>query len=201
MTKKQETTKQETKQTKICKVCGKGKTLDLFEFDGRLNGGKGGRTNRCYSCKAGSEHYYRKKWRALWSDSFESGRDFNIAHWDLLEHTMTTFDERCAYCGEQESAKGHRNLAYDHIFPLQHGGENYIENLVVCCKSCNSRKSDDSVLAFHRKGGRDGKFTKERLGKIIRYVTVLSDKTYHDVWRQFLHEEQVIGRLKGGDAK
>lgn len=43
---------------------------------------------------------------------------------------------RCRYCG------GWENIGIDHIHPVSRGGSNDDENLVACCRSCNSRKSN-----------------------------------------------------------
>src|SRR5690606_16206547 len=41
----------------------------------------------------------------------------------------------CRYCGAR------RGLTIDHVVPESRGGKTTLENLVTCCKSCNSRKS------------------------------------------------------------
>jgi CRISPR/Cas system Type II protein with McrA/HNH and RuvC-like nuclease domain len=41
---------------------------------------------------------------------------------------------KCRYCGSVD------NLTIDHIIPVIHGGENTKDNLVIACKSCNTRK-------------------------------------------------------------
>ena len=43
---------------------------------------------------------------------------------------------RCVYCGSQN------NLTLDHVFPFSKGGQETLNNLVTCCRSCNSRKQD-----------------------------------------------------------
>ncbi len=42
---------------------------------------------------------------------------------------------RCRYCGAKD-----RPLTIDHLVPRSQGGSDFIENLVVCCRNCNSRK-------------------------------------------------------------
>lgn len=41
---------------------------------------------------------------------------------------------RCRYCGSCA------DLSIDHIVPKRNGGNDSVENLVTCCRSCNSRK-------------------------------------------------------------
>jgi len=43
----------------------------------------------------------------------------------------------CYYCGKKV---GIRALTMDHIIPLSRGGRSTRDNLVPCCKSCNTRK-------------------------------------------------------------
>lgn len=44
--------------------------------------------------------------------------------------------EACRYCGEEDAEL----LTIDHVVPRIQGGSDDASNLVVCCKSCNSRK-------------------------------------------------------------
>jgi hypothetical protein len=55
----------------------------------------------------------------------------------------------CYSCGEMLNST---NYKVDHITPQVSGGENDIENLVLCCKSYNSAKSTKSLddFRFHR---------------------------------------------------
>ena len=48
----------------------------------------------------------------------------------------------CVYCGSKDSK------TIDHLIPKSKGGTDYIDNLVICCKSCNSRKKDKSIEDF-----------------------------------------------------
>jgi DNA-directed RNA polymerase subunit RPC12/RpoP len=57
---------------------------------------------------------------------------------------------RCRYCGSDVRA-----LAIDHVVPRVQGGTDFPVNLVVACKSCNSRK-----------GGR----TPEQAGMTLRAI-------------------------------
>jgi len=43
----------------------------------------------------------------------------------------------CYYCGRKV---GFANLTMDHIIPLSRGGRSTKDNLVPCCKDCNTRK-------------------------------------------------------------
>jgi uncharacterized protein (TIGR02646 family) len=54
-------------------------------------------------------------------------------------------DGLCAYCGTELTDK---NFTIDHIIPKNSGGSNAIENLLPCCKSCNSSKGTKSFEEF-----------------------------------------------------
>jgi len=43
----------------------------------------------------------------------------------------------CYYCGQNVR---HHELTMDHLVPLSRGGRSTKDNLVPCCKSCNTKK-------------------------------------------------------------
>ena len=43
----------------------------------------------------------------------------------------------CYYCGDKV---GFKELTMDHMIPLSRGGRSTKDNLVPCCKSCNTKK-------------------------------------------------------------
>ena len=55
-------------------------------------------------------------------------------------------DGHCWYCGvafDEASIKTSHSL--DHVIPQSEGGSTAVENLVDCCRSCNSRKAARGV--------------------------------------------------------
>ena len=52
--------------------------------------------------------------------------------------------EKCPYCSSQLGNKPQ----LDHIYPVSKGGLNLSENLVFCCITCNTNKSDKSLRQF-----------------------------------------------------
>ena len=50
-----------------------------------------------------------------------------------------TSQETCYYCSQKV---GYANLTMDHIIPLSRGGRSTKDNLVPCCKDCNTRKKN-----------------------------------------------------------
>lgn len=48
---------------------------------------------------------------------------------------------RCRYCGVQLT---NETATVDHVIPKSKGGTGKRENLVTCCKKCNTEKSDST---------------------------------------------------------
>ena len=50
--------------------------------------------------------------------------------------------DRCWYCGCRFDAEGSgsRSLTIDHIEPVTGGGGSSLDNLRLCCRTCNQRK-------------------------------------------------------------
>ena len=87
-------------------------------------------------------------------------------------------DYQCQYCG----ATG-RELTIDHVIPKRLGGGASWENLVACCRKCNSKKGDK---VLHQSGMR-----LRRDPRRPRYVPYISLAKYvagqkNEVWRTYL---------------
>lgn len=52
---------------------------------------------------------------------------------------------KCFYCGILVSPT---DRCIDHIKPKSDGGSNRVENLVLCCRTCNSIKHKNSIEHF-----------------------------------------------------
>lgn len=57
---------------------------------------------------------------------------------------LSMFGGKCAYCGEIPSD----DLGVDHIIPRSKGGSNAEENLLPCCRTCNSIKGTKLLDEF-----------------------------------------------------
>lgn len=53
----------------------------------------------------------------------------------------------CQYCGIKISTKS--DLTTDHVFPESKGGKTAYDNMVTCCKKCNSKKEDKTCDEVH----------------------------------------------------
>jgi 5-methylcytosine-specific restriction endonuclease McrA len=87
-------------------------------------------------------------------------------------------DYTCQYCG-----KVSRDLTVDHVKPKRTGGESTWENLVACCRKCNTRKGDKTLQQCGMKLIR-----KPRRPKFIPYISlgkyVVDGK--NEAWREYL---------------
>lgn len=84
----------------------------------------------------------------------------------------------CQYCGHTG-----KELTVDHIVPKRVGGPTSWENLVCCCKKCNTRKGDKTLQQVG--------FTLKREPKRPRYVPFISLTKFmsgakNRIWRDYL---------------
>jgi 5-methylcytosine-specific restriction endonuclease McrA len=59
--------------------------------------------------------------------------------------------DRCWYCGctfDPREDGGGRTLTVDHVEPLAAGGLSSLENLRLCCSTCNRRKGQMGADAY-----------------------------------------------------
>lgn len=52
----------------------------------------------------------------------------------------------CQYCGKHFE---YNDLTYDHLQPRSKGGKTQWDNIVTCCKECNSKKGNKSLEESH----------------------------------------------------
>ncbi len=84
----------------------------------------------------------------------------------------------CQYCGVMG-----KDLTIDHVTPKRYGGPMSWENLVTCCRKCNTKKGDKSM---EKVGMR-----LARAPRRPRYTPYISLNKYvagtrHDVWKDYL---------------
>lgn len=69
--------------------------------------------------------------------------------WAKLRSEVFIRDQfRCVYCGAHGPSI---KLVCDHVIPVSKGGPNEVSNLVACCLSCNSSKSNRSLHVWNRR--------------------------------------------------
>jgi hypothetical protein len=79
-------------------------------------------------------HYAKKH------NAFKRGSeicDFTNKQWSEM---IASCDGRCVYCGKESD-----RLEQDHILPVSRGGNHTKDNIVPCCKSCNSSKKNKKL--------------------------------------------------------
>lgn len=69
--------------------------------------------------------------------------DFSLTP-EQWEETCNHFDYGCVYCGK------YTQLTYDHFIPFSKGGSFGQENILPCCKLCNSRKNNKDFNEWYR---------------------------------------------------
>lgn len=71
----------------------------------------------------------------------------NVKAWIKLRHVIIKRDgKKCRYCGNLLGP-----FHIDHVIPISKGGSDDMNNLVVACQSCNSRKKDLDLTVFLNK--------------------------------------------------
>lgn len=73
------------------------------------------------------------------------------------------WNNKCAYCESTE------NLTIDHIVPQSKGGLDLLENVVCCCKSCNSSKGHIDWKDWYKS---QSFFNEERFNTIMDWTNV-----------------------------
>lgn len=84
----------------------------------------------------------------------------------------------CQYCGQQS-----KDLTLDHVIPRHKGGKWSWENLVCCCKKCNSKKGGNTPYQADMKLIRQPRRPKYvPFISIIKYIDAKNDR----IWRDYL---------------
>lgn len=108
------------------------------------------RRNTCKSCRKKYDRQNRKKQTKQWRDRYRhNGWSYRARNHnrrdpqggDLTGEQLKSLWEAskgvCYYCKKEITG---RRITFDHYVPLALGGRTTIENMRVCCQSCNSRK-------------------------------------------------------------
>ena len=72
----------------------------------------------------------------------------------------------CQYCKKRIGEI--KDITLDHIEPRTNGGQHSSDNLVTSCRSCNSRKRDQTLVAFV--GSKSAKKIKRQAKKSLPVV-------------------------------
>lgn len=75
---------------------------------------------------------------------------------------------RCMYCGCTAEQSG-AHLQLDHLTPRAAGGADVGENLVLACRSCNSRRQAKRLSAWCRGLGLDARAIRRHAARFPRF--------------------------------
>lgn len=91
-------------------------------------------------------------------------------------------DGRCWYCGKDMHP--FLDFTIDHVQPQKDGGDDALDNLVPCCRSCNLSKKtsnlEDFRLRMMRHAGRD--FSPEQIEYLGKYGIILPTPEPYVFW-------------------
>ena len=80
------------------------------------------------------------------------------------------YNYQCGYCGERllftdrKSLKENLHITFDHIIPISKKGSNHRDNLILSCRSCNSKKGTKHLEEFREYILNPLKFKQEQIG-------------------------------------
>ena len=77
----------------------------------------------------------------------------------------------CQYCGESGET-------IDHVIPKSKGGRHTWENIVLCCKSCNSKKGDKLLHELNWK--------LVKLPKVPEILRVRIEVMHYESWERYI---------------
>tara|TARA_R100000426_G_scaffold78609_1_gene56152 strand:+ start:270 stop:722 length:453 start_codon:yes stop_codon:yes gene_type:complete len=86
---------------------------------------------------------------------------------------------KCWYCGMSESQIEKDNikrndfwnsLSLDHIVPDSQGGSNLANNLITCCKRCNSKRGTKTIAEFQVYVGMSTRRKNQLNAKIVEII-------------------------------
>lgn len=80
------------------------------------------------------------------------------------------FNKRCCYCGKPLD-----DPTKDHIEPISKGGRMVRENILPCCRECNSSKKDLDMLSWYQKQSFYSAARMQRIRDYIDAVLLLGD--------------------------
>lgn len=83
------------------------------------------------------------------------------------EFAIKYFGGNCCYCGKKME-----HPTKDHVIPLNSGGSLCRDNVVPCCKSCNSAKKDHNIIEWYK---RQSFYDEHRLDKIYDYIRFVGE--------------------------
>jgi 5-methylcytosine-specific restriction endonuclease McrA len=126
---------------KQCSRCKEYKHIDQFHKNkSRVDG----RVYECRDCKRKLDKQVKSTMEYKLSALKSRHKRRSIVNDDIdivIAYTLLR-GESCTYCGEITK------LTLDHFVPVSKGGNNDINNLIPCCKHCNSSKNAHNPIQW-----------------------------------------------------
>lgn len=82
------------------------------------------------------------------ASAFKKFRDGIWTINNLLRNNIAKIEcnDICWYCGKEMKVG---QLSVDHVFPRSKGGTDDMDNIIMCCQSCNSSKADKDLMDWY----------------------------------------------------
>ena len=71
--------------------------------------------------------------------------NFSAKKWLIVQSKTNS---KCAYCGADLLEMNYFDSTIDHIIPKSKGGNDNVDNLLPCCRNCNSSKGGKSIEEY-----------------------------------------------------
>ncbi|WP_144509900.1 HNH endonuclease [Bacillus sp. FJAT-22090] len=124
------------------------------------------------------EYFAQGKYREWQRENKDKVKEYNMQHrnhnitedeWHLC---LEYFNFACAYCEMPEDKHlevFNQQLHRDHVY---HDGNNYYDNCVPACRTCNSSKRDYNFTDWY--ASNNSNYTAKRFHRIVKWMTVIS---------------------------
>lgn len=123
-------------KTKTCKTCNLEKTLENFKTSGKTSSGKPCLHAHCKTCNKIARQTPRGKFETYRDCAARKELQFELTIQDFQDN----WNKNCHYCGDAIPTIG---------FDRLDSNKGYIkDNLVLCCTTCNTMKSNLDTSTF-----------------------------------------------------
>lgn len=86
-------------------------------------------------------------------DEYKLWQEYGNQYWIVLKVWQNKYrisvlserqNHRCCWCGERtnNTPNSRKQASVEHVLPRAHGGTDDMDNLVMACRSCNTKRAD-----------------------------------------------------------
>jgi len=122
---------------------------------------------------------------------------------EVLSHRILTekewqfvkefFDNKCAFCGCEDTGNPRTGIVPDHLIPVVHHGETCLGNIVPSCQDCNDQRGKNNWRDYLR--SEFGDEAQSRIDKIDEYLSKHPYQVSEDP-HEYLTDEESAEYLK-----